>query len=85
MRQISSHDLSDSHEGAGLASLFSRPTPPVRRNMNSTWSMLFLALRGREEGREGRGREGGREGRGREGGREGEGREGREKEGREGV
>ena len=70
MRQISSHDLSDSHEGAGLASLFSRPTPPVRRNMNSTWSMLFLALRGREGGEREGGREGGREGRGREGGRE---------------
>ena len=47
-RHSSSHDLSASHDGAGLASLFSSPTPPVRKNMNSSLSMLCLAL---QEGR----------------------------------
>ena len=49
-RHSSSHDLSASHDGAGLASLFSSPTPPVRKNMNSSLSMLCLALQeGRKE------------------------------------
>ena len=43
-RQISSQLLSVSHVGAGLASLFSRPTPPVRKNMNSSLSSSFLDL-----------------------------------------
>ena len=55
IRHISSHDLSDSHDGAGFANLFSRPTPPVNRNMNSVWSIQFLALGG--GGGEGGGRE----------------------------
>ena len=44
MRQSSSHDLSESHCGAGFLSLFSSPTPPVRKNMNSLRSSSCLAL-----------------------------------------
>lgn len=43
-RQSSSQLLSVSHVGAGLASLFSKPTPPVRKNMNSSLSSSFLDL-----------------------------------------
>lgn len=44
-RQISSQLLSGSQFGSGLATLFCRPTPPVSRNINSGYSISFLALR----------------------------------------
>ena len=51
MRHSSSQDLSANQEGAGLGILFSKPTPPVRKNMNSSRSNSRLALRSGEEGR----------------------------------
>ena len=43
--QISSHDLSLSQDESGFGRLFSKPTPPVKKNMNSSWLKSPFALK----------------------------------------
>ena len=44
IRHSSSQDLSVSQGAPGLGILFSRPTPPVKKNMNSSPSISPFAL-----------------------------------------
>ncbi len=46
IRQISSQLLSISHRLSGFGSVFCKPTPPVRKNRNSSWFRSPRALEG---------------------------------------